>query len=342
MTQDEIYMHRCIQLAKNGRMNARPNPMVGAVIVCDGQIIGEGYHIRCGEGHAEVNAFASVKPQDEPLLREASIYVSLEPCSHYGKTPPCADLIIDKGVRRVVVGCPDPFAQVHGRGIQKLRDAGIRVEVGVCEKECKELNKVFFTFHQLKRPFITLKWAQSADEFIGKTDENGNPKTAIISNEFTQMHCHKLRTEHQAVLVGKTTLDCDDPSLTSRYWPGPNPLRIILTHNEDIDRTLKICQGDAEIIIVGGELNNIMVELHEKGIQSLLVEGGRDVLQQFIDADLWDEAYVEFGEKLLVKGVKAPIITLFPTVTKDIKHFFGKTIMHYRNHKNDFFNAFKA
>ena len=183
MIEDEKYMRRCIQLAKNGQQNAKPNPMVGAVIVsADGRIIGEGYHVRCGEGHAEVNAFASVRPEDEPLLSEATIYVSLEPCSHYGKTPPCADLIIKKGVRRVVVGTIDPFAEVQGRGIKKIRDAGIEVTVGVLEEECQWLNRRFFTFHREKRPYIILKWAQTTNGFI---DDHFKPTT--ISDNFTKM-----------------------------------------------------------------------------------------------------------------------------------------------------------
>ena len=180
MNIDEKFMRRCIQLAKNGRQNAKPNPMVGAVIVHNGRIIGEGYHVRCGQAHAEVNAFASVKAEDEALLPESTIYVSLEPCSHYGKTPPCADLIINKGVRRVVVGCIDEFAEVQGRGIKKIREAGIEVEVGVLEEECKALNRRFFTFHREKRPYITLKWARTANGFI---DDHHKPLK--ISTEFT-------------------------------------------------------------------------------------------------------------------------------------------------------------
>ena len=191
-----FYMRRCIQLAQNGLLTCRPNPMVGAVIVHDGHIIGEGYHIRAGEGHAEVNAFASVRTEDEPLLPESTMYVSLEPCAHYGKTPPCAELIIRKGVRRVVVGCVDPFARVQGRGIQMLRDAGIEVTVGVLEDECRELNKRFFTFHEHHRPYILLKWAQTADGFI---DDHFRP--VKISTPFTQMLVHKLRAESDAILV---------------------------------------------------------------------------------------------------------------------------------------------
>ena len=191
MIEDEKYMRRCLQLAQNGHQNAKPNPMVGAVIVsADGRIIGEGYHVRCGEGHAEVNAFASVKVEDEPLLSEATIYVSLEPCSHYGKTPPCADLIIKKGVRRVVVGCLDPFAEVQGRGVRKLREAGIEVEVGVLEKECMALNCRFFTFHREQRPYIILKWAQTANGFI---DDHFKPVHAHPLN-LESLHSHQIQS----------------------------------------------------------------------------------------------------------------------------------------------------
>ena len=231
MSEDEKYMHRCIQLAKNGQQNAKPNPMVGAVIVSgDGRIIGEGYHVRCGEGHAEVNAFASVQPKDETLLPGDTMYVSLEPCSHYGKTPPCADLIIKKGVRRVVVGCIDEFAEVQGRGIQKLRDAGIAVEVGVLEEECKELNRRFFTFHREKRPYIILKWAQTANGFI---DDHFKP--VQFSNDFTKMLSHKLRAEEDAILVGRVTEERDHPQLTVREWRGQNPKRLVIDRNHPLN-----------------------------------------------------------------------------------------------------------
>ena len=218
-------MRRCLQLAANGLQNARPNPMVGAVIVSSTQqILGEGYHQRCGEEHAEVNAFASVRPEDEPLLKDATLYVSLEPCSHYGKTPPCADLIIKKGVRRCVVGTVDPFAEVQGRGIQKLRDAGIEVTVGVLEEECQWLNRRFFTYHREQRPYIILKWAQSADGFI---DRDFQP--VQISNDETQMLSHKLRAEEDAILVGHTTFTRDQPQLTVRHWHGPSPQKMVLS-----------------------------------------------------------------------------------------------------------------
>ena len=256
MIDDEKYMRRCLQLARNGQQNAKPNPMVGAVIVsADGRIIGEGYHVRCGEGHAEVNAFASVRAEDEPLLKEATIYVSLEPCSHYGKTPPCADLIIQKGVRRAVVGCVDPFAEVKGRGIRKLRDAGIEVEVGVLEKECEALNRRFFTFHREQRPYIILKWAQTANGFI---DDHFKP--IQISNDFTKMLSHKLRAEEDAILVGRVTDERDKPQLTVREWSGANPKRLIIDRAHPLN----------------------LESLHAHQIQSLIVEGGAKTLQSFI------------------------------------------------------------
>ena len=278
-------MRRCLQLAKQGRQNAKPNPMVGAVIVAPQaqttRIIGEGYHVRCGEGHAEVNAFASVKPEDEPLLKDATIYVSLEPCSHYGKTPPCADLIIKKGVRRVVVGTIDPFAEVQGRGIKKLQDAGIEVTVGVLEKECQWLNRRFFTYHSKHRPYIILKWAQTANGFI---DDHG--KALQISNEQTQMLSHQLRAEEDAILVGHTTDVREHPQLTVRHWHGPNPKRVVLTHQRP--------------------LSQLIEDLYQQGVQSLIVEGGRQTHESFLAAGLWDEIRVETGTVTVSDGTRAP------------------------------------
>ena len=210
--EEEKYMRRCIQLAQNGLCNTAPNPMVGAVIVCDGKIIGEGYHIRCGEAHAEVNAIRSVK--EPSLLKRSTIYVSLEPCAHYGKTPPCADLIIEKQIPRIVIGCQDPFAKVAGRGIQKLKDAGREVIVGVLEEDCKNLIRRFVTFHSLHRPYITLKWAESADKHIDKCRKDGKP--VILSTPLTSMLVHKRRAEHSAIMVGTHTAELDNPSLTVR------------------------------------------------------------------------------------------------------------------------------
>lgn len=279
ITTDEKYMRRCIQLAENGIQGARPNPMVGAVIVANDRIIGEGYHVRCGEGHAEVNAFASVK--DESLLKDATIYISLEPCAHYGKTPPCADLIIKKGVKRVVVGCIDPFAEVKGRGIEKIRKAGIEVEVGVLEKECQWLNRRFFTYHSKHRPYIILKWAQTANGFI-----DNHFKPLMISNEQTQMLSHQLRAEEDAILVGHTTFDRDHPSLNVRHWHGPNPKRIVLTHDRPLPQ--------------------LMDDLYQHGIQSLIVEGGCQTHESFIQAGLWDEIRMEVAPITVSDGTRAP------------------------------------
>ena len=280
MQDDEKYMRRCLQLARNGQQNAKPNPMVGAVIVVNQTIIGEGYHVRCGQGHAEVNAFASVSAEDEKLLSEATMYVSLEPCSHYGKTPPCADLIIKKGVKRVVVGCVDEFAEVQGRGIQKLRDAGIEVTVGVLEDACKALNRRFFTYHRLQRPYIILKWAQTANGFI---DDHG--QALAISTPFTQMLGHKLRAEEDAILVGRVTDDREHPQLTVRQWAGPNPKRLVIDRQHPL---------------------NLEV-LHAHHIQSLIVEGGRKTLDSFLAQGLWDEIRVETNHMLTVAGgTRAP------------------------------------
>lgn len=290
-------MHRCIQLAHNGFQNARPNPMVGAVVVHEGRIIGEGYHVRCGEGHAEVNALTSVKPEDERLLSESTIYVSLEPCAHYGKTPPCARLIVEKGLKRCVVGCIDPFAKVQGRGIAILREAGIDVTVGVLEEQCRELNKHFMTFHRLHRPFITLKWAQTADGFIGREGQTpDNP--LLISNPLTSIVCHKRRAEHQAILVGHNTVITDRPSLNVRHWSGTDPLRVVMASPK--------VQGYEAVYVHSPE--EAIKTLYEKGIQSLLVEGGAKTLQSFIDQGLWDESHVETGWMTIGNGVKAPVL----------------------------------
>lgn len=282
MTTDEKYMQRCLQLARNGQQNARPNPMVGAVIVADGRIIGEGYHVRCGQGHAEVNAFVSVRLEDEPLLKEATMYVSLEPCSHYGKTPPCADLIVSKGVKRVVVGCIDEFAEVSGRGVQKLLDAGIEVTVGVLEDECRQLNRRFFTYHREHRPYIILKWAQTANGFI---DDHG--KAMAISTPYTQMLAHKLRAEEDAILVGRVTDEREHPQLTVREWYGESPKRLVIDRRHPLN----------------------LESLHAHNIQSLIVEGGTKTLQSFMEKNLWDEIRVETAlDKTVSDGTRAPLL----------------------------------
>lgn len=299
MSSDEKFMQRCIQLAKNGQLNAKPNPMVGAVIVHNGRIIGEGYHVRCGLAHAEVNAFASVRAEDEALLPESTIYVSLEPCSHYGKTPPCADLIIEKGVRRVVVGCIDEFAEVQGRGIQKLRDAGIEVEVGVLEDECKALNRRFFTFHREKRPYIILKWAQTANGFI---DDHHQP--VQISSDFTKMLSHKLRAEEDAILVGRVTDEREHPQLNVREWYGPDPKRMVTDRAHPLN----------------------LESLHAQNIQSMIVEGGTETLQSFIVQSLWDELRVETNTSLTVSdGTRAPQLPASAQVVSS--HIYGKNVI---------------
>ena len=340
MTKDEKYMARCIQLAQNGLCNAAPNPMVGAVIVHHDTIIGEGYHARCGEAHAEVNAIRSVK--DESLLKESTIYVSLEPCSHHGKTPPCADLIISKQIPKVVIGCKDPFALVAGRGIQKLRDAGIEVKVGVLENECMQLIERFVTFHTKKRPFILLKWAESADGFIDCQRTEGKP--VLLSSPLTSMLVHKLRADYSAILVGKRTALLDNPSLTTRSWYGKNPTRIVIDKDLSLPANLHLFNEEAPTIVFTQatqtpdypqtefvQLNfaedilpQIMEALYQRKLQSLMVEGGNYTLQSFIDAGLWDEVRIEVSPIHLNEGVKAP---QFPQKYINLtKNVFGRNI----------------
>lgn len=302
---DEFYMRRCLQLAVNGMKNARPNPMVGAVIVSEqGIIIGEGYHAKYGEGHAEVNAFASVQAEDEGLLPHSTVYVSLEPCSHYGKTPPCADLIVHKGVRRVVCGSLDPFAKVHGRGVRKLRDAGIEVTVGVLENECIEQNKRFMTFNEKHRPYIILKWAQSQNGLI---DNQGEPY--MFSNAFTQMLSHKLRAENDAILVGRVTDEREHPQLTTRCWAGDSPERLVLRHP--------------------GTIAGVLEHLYAEGKQSLIVEGGAKTLRSFLEADMWDEIRVETAPVVLTGGTPAPALPADIRLA-DMQEYDGNQIITYR------------
>ncbi len=313
-------MRRCLQLARCGEAGAPPNPMVGAVIVCDGRIIGEGYHRRCGGPHAEVNAINSVKEKD--LLSRSTIYVSLEPCAHYGKTPPCADLIIETGIRRVVIGCTDPFAKVNGLGIKKLREAGCEVQVGVLEQECRELNRRFFTFHEKHRPWIILKWAQSNDGFIGKDER------VILSNALTQTLVHRLRARSGAILVGTNTALQDNPTLTTRLWPGPNPLRLTIDRNGILPPTLHLKDNSTPTVIYSHEsIEEILADLYARGIQSLLVEGGAKLLQSFIDKGLWDEARIETAPLCLGQGTKAP--TLKDEQPESKQNIGGHIIQHY-------------
>lgn len=312
---DEMYMRRCIQLAKNGMQGACPNPMVGAVIVCEGRIIGEGYHVRCGEGHAEVNAFASVKPADEHLLPMSEIYVSLEPCAHYGKTPPCADLIVSKGVRRVIVGCVDPFAKVQGRGIEKIRNAGIEVTVGVLEEECRGLNRRFFTFHTEKRPYIILKWCMTADGFL---DDNFKPAT--LSSPFTMMLSHKLRAENQAILIGRVTDGRDHAKLNVRHWYGPDPMRLVIDRHAPCFPELDFSRPVVPQILDG---------LYRRNIQSLIVEGGAVTHRAFLESGMWDEIRIEMSPRIVGGGTKAPQVPPRSVVTKQ-RQYDGNVILNIR------------
>ena len=326
LSVDELYMQRCLQLARCGAGSTSPNPMVGAVIVCDGRIIGEGYHIRAGEPHAEVNAVNSVSEKDLPLLAHSTMYVSLEPCSHYGKTPPCCDMIIARGIPRVVVGSTDPNSSVNGAGIERMRAAGIDVTVGVLEEECSRLNRAFFTSQVKKRPYVTLKWAQSSDGFIDLLRDSGS--AAKISSSVSQVAVHKLRSQNDAILVGRHTALLDNPSLNIRHWAGRSPLRLVIDKAGSLPADLKIFDGslttvvytafekedkfgkNIEQVVLDFELPllpQILLHLHEMKINSLLVEGGATVLQSFIDAGLWDEIRVEVNPSLeLHDGVVAP------------------------------------
>lgn len=294
--------------------------MVGAVIVHEGRIIGEGYHVRCGSAHAEVNAVNSVSKADRHLLTESTIYVSLEPCAHYGRTPPCAELIVRCGIPRVVIGCQDPFTKVAGRGINILREAGIEVIVGVLEQECLELNRRFITAHTLSRPYITLKWASSADGFIGKW-ENEAPAPAAISTSHTLLRVHHLRATHQAILVGHRTLLSDHPTLNIRHWAGNNPLRIVLG---------RVSEGELPSGFEAySDIDTLLISLHRRGIQSLLVEGGQQTLQSFIDRGLWDEAWEELSHTPLGQGVPVPKMPV--GVVRTVSPFFGVNITHWEN-----------
>ena len=325
-------MHRCLQLAKLGAGNVAPNPMVGAVLVHDDRIIGEGYHEKYGEPHAEPNCLASVTDHDRELISQSVMYVSLEPCVHFGKTPPCADLIIKNKIPKVVIGCRDPFIEVNGKGIEKLTEAGIEVEQNVLEEECKELNKRFFTFHTKHRPYVILKWAQSANGKIAALPQAGFRESAeegqrlFISNEYTNRIVHKWRSEEAAILVGTNTAMLDNPQLTTRLWKGPSPIRLVVDMNLRLPSSLKIFKGEAKTIVFNtikheedddrlfyqvtddvSLVHQISNALYQLKIQSVIVEGGAKLIQSFIDDELWDEARViSNGELIINNGLPAP------------------------------------
>lgn len=285
---DEKYMRRALQLAKGGEGRVAPNPMVGAVVVADGRIIGEGFHRTYGGPHAEVNAIASVKEEDRHLLKESTIYVTLEPCSHYGKTPPCSKLIIETGIPRVVIGAPDPNPLVAGRGVKMMREAGIEVTENVLKEECYEINKRFMTAHTTVRPWIQLKWAQSADGFIAAYDRDGNLKPVKFSSSLSSVWMHRERANVEAIMVGSNTRKIDNPRLDVRFWGGKNPKVIDCRHDMD-------CLQSVEM-------------LRKEGITSLMVEGGAKLLQSFIKDGLYDEIRVEESPKLISEGVKSPTL----------------------------------
>ncbi|HNW89302.1 MAG TPA: bifunctional diaminohydroxyphosphoribosylaminopyrimidine deaminase/5-amino-6-(5-phosphoribosylamino)uracil reductase RibD [Bacteroidales bacterium] len=325
MQDEEMYLRRCMELATNGTGNVAPNPMVGCVIVHKGRIIGEGFHAVFGGPHAEVVAVNAVK--NKALLKDSTLYVNLEPCSHYGKTPPCADMIIKAGIPKVIVGSRDPYMQVQGRGIAKLRQAGIDVVEGVLKDDCDRLNNRFFTFHQKKRPYIILKWAQTLDGFIDKDRNNSDPHINWITDENTRMLVHRWRSEEQAIMVGTNTVLLDDPQLTVRDWHGKNPLRLVVDEKLVIPSSAKVFDNDAGTVVfntlkneVNGHIeyvklnftDNIIPQvlefLYERSIQSLIVEGGREMLQSFIESGAWDEARIFSGNCFFFSGVRAPEI----------------------------------
>jgi diaminohydroxyphosphoribosylaminopyrimidine deaminase/5-amino-6-(5-phosphoribosylamino)uracil reductase len=379
-------MRRCLELAQLGNGNVAPNPMVGAVLVYEDLIIGEGYHQKYGEAHAEVNCIQSLKPEHQHLIEQSVLYVSLEPCAHFGKTPPCADLIVQKKIPKVVIGCRDPFVQVDGKGIERLKAAGVEVELGVLEDKCQELNKRFFTFHIRHRPYIILKWAQSTDGKIGahpllKQDAalgkgietsrvsarlsspiGGSRMGArvLISNEYTNRIVHKWRSEEMAIVVGTNTAVFDDPELSTRLWPGKNPVRVVTDMDLRLPKSLKLFDGKTPTLIFNSKqhalddewlkspfltkkagagfyqvtedvslVHQMLNALYSMKIQSILVEGGARLLQSFIDEGAWDEARVITNKELLLgNGLPAPVLKDHKLVYSE--NIFSDTLQTYQ------------
>lgn len=357
MTIDQSFMHRCLELARLGAGHVAPNPMVGAVLVHEGRIIGEGWHKEYGKAHAEVNCINAVKESDRQFISQSTLYVSLEPCAHYGKTPPCADLIIHYNIPRVVIGCRDPFKEVDGKGIEKLKAAGIEVETAVLEQECRELNKRFFTFHTKQRPYIILKWAQTSDGYMapliphkGGTSELQTQRL-FISNEYSNILVHQWRSEEAAIMVGTNTALHDDPALTTRLWPGPSPVRLVIDLNLRLPVSLKVFDGSVRTIVFNtikeDEKPNLsfikldkekqfvpqlMDALFRLQLQSVLVEGGAALLQTFIESGSWDEARVIVnGELSINNGLPAPVLKNEQLVMEE--KISTDTISYFRNSK---------
>lgn len=346
MTTDEKYMQRCIELAKNGLGHVSPNPMVGSVIVHNDCIIGEGFHIAYGQAHAEPNAIHAVK--DMSLLKQSTLYVNLEPCSHFGKTPPCASLIIEKQIPRVVIGNVDPYPKVSGRGIQMLREAGVEVVINVLEEECRALNKRFFTLYEKKRPYIFLKWAQSADGFMDALREGNDTPPVQFSNALTAALVHKQRAEEAGILIGTDTAVKDNPRLTNRLWAGKSPLRMAVDRQGRIPAHYHLFDGSVPTVIFTEQpknnlpnvsfvridfssdlLRQIIDEAVERKIDSIIVEGGQKLLSTFIAANLWDEAQIEVAPVYLKEGVSAP---LDPFPPDGCATFNGNKVFTYKNH----------
>lgn len=338
--QEEFYIRRCIELAQKAIGNTYPNPLVGSVIVHNDKIIGEGYHHKAGENHAEINAINSV--EEKSLIPESTIYVSLEPCAHFGKTPPCALKIVELGFKKVVIGAMDSHDKVNGKGKKIIQEAGIEVVSGVLEKECIELNKRFFTYHEKRRPFIILKWAESGDRFMDK-----DFKPTQISNALTKQFVHQLRSNEHSILIGTMTALRDNPSLTTREIVGRNPIRILIDIDLKVPKDFNVYSNEAETLVFnsvkeGDEGNikfiktsrenfiaNMLKTLHELQIQSIIVEGGSLVLQQFIDAGLWDETIIIKNKNLVLEnGTKAPRFNKTPIDTQD---FRDNVIEFYKN-----------
>ena len=320
MPSHEHFMLTALELARRGAGFVAPNPMVGCIVVHEGEIIGQGYHEQYGQSHAEVNAISSVK--DKGLLSHSAVYVTLEPCAHHGKTPPCADLLVENKVKTVVIGCLDSYSEVAGKGVDKLKNAGIEVELGILEEECRELNKRFFTFHEKKRPFVILKWAQNQLGLMDNTNGRDGEVDWITGKE-TQKLVHRWRAEEQGILVGKNTINADDPSLTVRIVEGKNPTRIVLDSQLQLNENQAVFNDDAftyrfntlrsfregsneDIEMTSMGAKSILKKLHELSIQSVIIEGGSQVLSSFIAANLWDEARVLHGNNTWKEGTLAP------------------------------------
>lgn len=352
----DTYMRRCLELAQSGLRRAMPNPSVGAVLVHNGRIIGEGHTSAYGGPHGEVNCLASVAEEDRCLIPQATLYVSLEPCSHYGKTPPCSDMIIHEGIKQVAIGTADPHEKVAGNGIKKLQAAGCTVITGVLEKECRDMNRRFFTFHEKKRPYIILKWAQSNDGFLSPKPilaldaaDIASKKPVWITNQYSRQLVHKWRSEEMAILAGTQTILCDNPCLDVRNWTGPNPVRIALDREGKIMDGYSVKNQKIKTIILTEKENCINLEnliyeyvrfdaqlpyavadvLYRHSLLSVIIEGGRQTLQTFIDAGLWDEARVFNGPVLFTDGTPAPVLPGIPEYKEAIEK---DELLIFRNH----------